>query len=144
MVALACKTDPRFEASDLDAPRADLGPNYTIDTLTKLQEENPKAELFAIVGSDSFLELPRWREAPRLFELAQWIVVSRPNVPFLDLAELHLTPAQRSRVRLLATVHDPISATYLRQSLAAGQDCIGLLPAAVAQYIETHHLYQVG
>jgi nicotinate-nucleotide adenylyltransferase len=62
MVELACRTDPRFAVSDLDAPRSDGSPNYTVQTLTTLQEAMPDARLFNLVGADSFLNLPRWRE----------------------------------------------------------------------------------
>ena len=148
MVTLACAAPsetsdpPRFQPSALDAPRPDHRPNYTVDTLTQLRHEHPEAELFAIAGADSFLDLPRWHEAPHLFDLAQWIVVSRPDFPLDNLAALGLTPAQRARTYLLETVHEPISATELRTRLAAGDPCPGLLPEAVTAYIQRHHLYR--
>jgi len=39
-------------------------------------------------------------------------------------------------------VHEDVSATELRQRLHAGDPCSGLLPATVADYIQTHHLYR--
>ena len=92
MVQLACGANPRFVASDLDAPRTDGAPNYTVQTLTTLHETMPDVRLFNLVGADSFLTLPRWHDAPRLLQLAEWIVVSRPEFPltpaFLDQPEL--------------------------------------------------------
>ena len=141
MVDLACEADPRFFASDLDAPRPDGRPNYTVHTLETLHRQNPDAKLFAIAGADAFLDLPRWYESPRLFHLAEWIVVSRPNFPLQALAALHLTDAQRARVHLLETVHDDISATHLRARLRTGKPCDDLLPVGVGPYIRQHHLY---
>lgn len=148
MVTLACAPDPNaapeaplFHPSDLDAPRPDHRPNYTVHTLATLAQQNPEAELFAIAGADSFLDLPLWRRAPELFHLAQWIVVSRPNFPLNALAPLNLTPHQRARTHLLETVHNPISATDLRHRLATGDPCTDDLPQAVAAYIQQHHLY---
>ncbi len=46
MVELACERDARFSVSDLDAPRPDGAPNYTIQTLATLQEAEPDARLF--------------------------------------------------------------------------------------------------
>src|SRR5580698_4252134 len=41
MVELACGSDGRFADSDLDTPRDDGRPNYTVDTLASLQEAMP-------------------------------------------------------------------------------------------------------
>lgn len=142
MTSLVCAQDKRFEASTLDAPRPDNLPNYTVDALAELQRKLPDAVLFNLVGADSFLDLPRWREPDRLLELAEWIVASRPGFSLDNLSSLHLTPHQRSRIHLLQTVHEAISATDLRQRLRTGDPCTDLLPAAVAEYIQSHHLYR--
>ena len=104
----------------------------------------PSASLFVLTGADSFLDLRRWRSPDRLLALAEWIVVSRPEFPLSEsqLAPLALTPAQRARVHLLATVHEEVSATELRRRLQAGDPCPGLLPPAVAAYIQSHGLYR--
>jgi nicotinate-nucleotide adenylyltransferase len=136
--------DPRFAVSTLDAPRADGTPNYTIDSLAALARELPSASLYVLTGADSFLDLGRWRSPDRLLELAEWIVVSRPDFPLREaqLAPLALTPAQRARVHLLTTVNEDLSATGLRRRLQAGELCPGLLPPGVASYIQSHHLYR--
>jgi nicotinate-nucleotide adenylyltransferase len=142
MVELACRTDPRFAVSDLDAPRSDGKPNYTVETLATLHEAMPDARLFNLVGADSFLNLPRWHEPERLLELAEWIVVSRPGFPLADLSALGLTARQRGHVHLLQTVHEDVAATNLREHLEAGDRCADVLDPAVAGYIEAHHLYR--
>jgi nicotinate-nucleotide adenylyltransferase len=141
MVTLACGQDQRFSASDIDAPRPGNTPNYTVDTLARLQEAIPEARLFNLVGADSFLDLRRWREPERLLELAEWIVVSRPGFPLADLSSLRLTPFQIGRVHLLQTVHEDVAATDLRERLEAGDLCADVLPPAVVEYIQAHHLY---
>jgi nicotinate-nucleotide adenylyltransferase len=142
MVELACRSDPRFAVSDLDAPRSDGIPNYTVQTLAGLREAMPDARLFNLVGADSFLNLPRWHEPERLLEMAEWIVVSRPGFPLVDLSALGLTPHQRGRVHLLQTVHEDVAATNLRKRLEAGDQCTDVLDPAVAEYIQAHHLYR--
>jgi len=142
MVELACRADPRFTVSNLDAPRSDGAPNYTVETLATLQEAIPEARLFNLVGADSFLDLPRWHEPERLFEVAEWIVVSRPGFPLPDLSALGLTSSQRGRVHLLHTVHEDVAATNLRERLEAGDPCADVLDPAVSAYIQDHHLYR--
>ena len=135
MVRVACGGDGRFVATDVDGPRADGGPNYTVDTLERLRGEMPDAELYVLVGMDSFLDLPRWREPERLMELAEWIVVSRPG--------FELPAALPARVHLLDGVCEDVSATELRERLRSGDDCSELLPPLVLRYIREHHLYGV-
>ena len=134
MVRLACEGDGRFVASEVDAPRADWTPNYTVDALQTLRWEMPDATLFMLVGADSFLDLPRWREPERLVELADWIVVSRPgfSLPKSSLPEW---------VHLLNGVHEDVSATLLRERLRLGESCGDLVPTRVLRYIREHHLY---
>jgi nicotinate-nucleotide adenylyltransferase len=153
MVELACLptlirpqpgADPRFAPSTVDAPRPDGLPNYTVDTLAALALAYPGSSLFAVAGADSFLNLRRWRAPDTLLTLADWIIVSRPgfHLTELQLAEIELSPAQRSRIHLIQTVHDDVSGTELRNRLRAGDACEGLVPPLVAAYIQTHHLYR--
>ena len=137
MVQLACTDHPRFIVSEVDAPRADGSPNYTVDTVATLQRQMPSAKLFVLVGADSFLDLPRWHQADRLRKMVDWIVVSRPGFP---LPESPLQ-AQPDRIHPLNSVHEDVSATELREHLQRGEDCSDLLPAPVMQYIREHHLY---
>src|SRR4051812_26551553 len=57
MTRLLCAEDARLEVSEVDAAHADGSPNYTVDALARLKQDFPEAELFAIVGADSFLSL---------------------------------------------------------------------------------------
>ncbi len=142
MVTLACASDARFTPSAIDAPRDDGTANYTVDTLRLAAEAYPEAELFVLAGADSFHTLRQWREPERLLAAAQWIVVSRPGYAIADPDGMELTPAQRSRVHPLTTVHEEAAATGLRERLALGQPCTDLLPESVAAYITATGLYR--
>ncbi|HMH16359.1 MAG TPA: nicotinate-nucleotide adenylyltransferase [Edaphobacter sp.] len=141
MVRLVCAEDARFFASEIDAPRADGAPNYTVDTLTELRRSMPDAEIFSLIGADSLLGLPHWREPDRLLELAEWIVASRPGYLLGDLAGLGFTAQQRSRIHLLETVHYDVAATDLRRRLKGGDSCSETLLPTVVNYIVEHHVY---
>ena len=141
MAALACGADQRFAVSNLDAPRADGQPNYTVRTLGLLAKLLPEAKQFNVVGADTFAGLAKWREAERLLELAEWIVVSRPGFQLADPDGMALTREQRARCHLLDSVHEEVSATELRKQLAAGETCEPMLPAAVSAYIRERGLY---
>ena len=157
MVELLCAAEAasphptQFVPSQLDAPKEDGKPNFSIDALRRLRhtleqesDESGAVELFVITGADSFLDLRRWREPDELLETAQWIVVSRPGFSLADIAPLALTPKQRNRVHLLEDVHEPVSATEIRSRLGAGLDCTPLLTPEVYSYILSHGLYRAG
>jgi nicotinate-nucleotide adenylyltransferase len=147
MVSLLCELQPPsthadFEPSSVDAPHADGSPNYTVDTLIKLHvNTSPDDSLFVIVGADAFLDLRRWRSPDTLLQLAEWIVVNRPGVSLQQLQSLKLTPEQLSRVHVLEGVHEPASATDIRELLRVGSDCSSLLPGSILNYIRAHRLY---
>ena len=151
LVSAACQpgypeSDPRFAPSSIDAPHPDSTPNYTVDTLAALAAQYPHDTLFNLVGADSFLSLRQWHQSDRLFDLAEWIVVTRPGYSLSEsaLTPLALTPAQRARVHILTGVAEDISATTLRERLHHGDPCTDLLPNAVASYIQAENLYDVG
>lgn len=147
MVSLLCDLQPadttlHFEPSALEAPLPNTAPNYTVDTLTRLRNSIASTDsLFAIIGADAFLGLPRWHSPDALFTLAEWIVVSRPGFSPSQIDALALTPTQMQQVHVLDGIHEPATATSIRTELLNGSDCIGLLPASILHYIRAHHLY---
>jgi nicotinate-nucleotide adenylyltransferase len=145
MTRLACAQDSRFVASDIDAPRPGDTPNYTVETLARLQLQRPGQRLYNLVGADSFEDLARWRQPQQLLALAEWIVVSRPGFtlasPLGDPPGLTLTHLQRTRIYVLDSIHEDVAASTLRERLHLGDPCADLLPATVSAYIQQHHLY---
>ena len=100
-------------------------------------EDLPK--IFAILGADAFLTLPHWRQPEALFELADWIIVSRPGFP---LPSLDAFPAfQRSRIHPLTGVAEPVDATSLRARLEVGESCAAEIPNPVLTELLRRHLY---
>lgn len=86
MTELAIQGDPGFALSRIDAPDADGRPNYTLDTLRRLRAELPaRAELFCLMGADSFLTLHHWHEPAQIPFAAALIVASRPGQHIEDL-----------------------------------------------------------
>jgi len=141
MTRLLCGEDARLEVTDVDAPHADGSPNYTVDALARLREQYPDAEIFVVVGADSFLSVRRWHEAEKLLNEANWIVLSREGFDLGDMSDLHLTSEQAARVHTLATFDEHISASDLRERLRLGISCGNMLTTKVTLFIARMHLY---
>ena len=142
MVELACTDDPRFSVSGLDAPRPDGGPNYTVDTLTRMQSLFPDAQRFNLAGADSFLTLGRWREPARLLDLAEWIVVSRPGFSLVEPEGLRVDNRQLARIHRVDSVHGDVAAAGLRERVRRDETGTQLLPPLVSAYIQQGSLYR--
>ena len=143
MVDLLCQARPHcLTSSDLDAPHSDNAPNYTVNALEALQQQYPKAELFAVVGVDSLLEFPKWFAAPRLLELASWIAVSRSGYSLPATLPSPLEAAlSHGHLHLIPDIDVPTSSTELRRRLHAGENCRDMIPERVLGYIHAHCLY---
>ena len=82
MLELAIAGNPAFSVCRYETDRG--GVNYTVDTLAHLHEEDPSRELFFLLGADMLLDLPHWRDAARVCELAVPVVVRRPGCGPVD------------------------------------------------------------
>ena len=133
MTVVATASNPRFTVSRVDVDRP--GPTFTIDTLHDLAVEYPGAELFFITGADALAQILSWKDAEDLFDLAQFIGVTRPGY---DLSEAALP---EGRVQVLEVPAMSISSTDCRERVRSGEPVWYLVPDGVVQYIAKHDLY---
>jgi nicotinate-nucleotide adenylyltransferase len=138
-------------------------PNFTYDTLLRLKAElTVEAELFLLMGADSFRDLGRWYRGAEIPFVAGLIVASRPGEELgtgealaqwlpegivLEAGEgnryvLRNGKGERSAMTVLPDLQYEVSATLLRdQMLRAGGREPSLLDARVLSYIWEHDLY---
>ncbi len=136
MTVIATAANPRFRVSRVDIDRE--GPTYTIDTLRDLHEQLPDAELYFITGADALADILTWRDAEKLFELAQFVGCTRPGY---DMDASTLTDIPDDRVTLVEIPALAISSTACRERATAGQPVWYLVPDGVVQYIAKHDIY---
>ena len=123
------------------AAHAVPGANYSIDTVRRLKESAKKSDrLFFLIGMDAFDDIANWHEAEALFHECEFVVASRPGYSLADVANAlpeNLRPAPAvtkpfakqpakgdlvlsgATVHLLDSVHQPVSATAIREAVAA-------------------------
>jgi len=137
MLKLAIGREPRFVLDERELHRA--GPSYTIDSVLELQAEEPAAEWFLVIGQDQHVRLHTWHRWQEL--LARVTLAVAPRAGESGQASPQVAALPHAEVALPAM---PVSATDIRERLARGEGIDGLVPPAVARYIEQHHLYQRG
>lgn len=120
------------------------GPSYTYDTLRELREEQGARPLVLLLGADAFAGLPTWHRWRELFDVAHLGVLSRPGAEVelphtlwaeIDTRRTEDVSALRAKpagcVIELAVTPLEISATRIRELLAAGRDPRYLLPCGL-------------
>jgi nicotinate-nucleotide adenylyltransferase len=141
MAALAA-AERDMSVSDLEVRRE--GPSYTALTLEALHREGfAPTELFFITGSDAFADVGTWHDYPRILQLANFVIVSRPGAPHVSelIPNPHpLIPNAPTLYSVEASTPD-VSSTDIRRRVGAGESIDGLVPSSVAGHIRRHHLY---
>ena len=131
LLRTATESDPRIRVTDIEfgLPK----PSYTSVTLAHLAEKYPENEFAIIMGSDSFQNLPKWKNAEWIIRHYDIYIYIRPGFP---ISETALT--ERSHV-LEAPLLD-ISATSIRQSVKDGKSIRYLVPENVREEVEESYL----
>ena len=159
MLRLAIAGQADLQVDDRELRRD--GPSWTIDTLVGLRREiGGAAPLAILIGADSFLGLPTWKQWRSLPDFAHIVIAERPG-SIIDpdalpeplrsfamprwrsrAAELHESPAG-GLLRLKLPLR-PESSSALRRRIAQGEPWRDWVAPAVADYIERHRLYGAG
>jgi nicotinate-nucleotide adenylyltransferase len=137
--------------------------NYSIDTVLRFKASLKKIDrLFFLIGIDAFAEIAKWHQPEALFRECEFIVASRPGYSLADVAnalpeKLRPAPAVSrpfakqpakgdlvltgATVHLLDSVHQLVSATAIREAVAAKKPLRKFVDAAVEEYIKKQGLY---
>ncbi len=162
MVVLATLNHPQIARTKLTVLTIELeAPTrpYTIETLQRLQTIHPTADLFFVMGADSFAEVNLWRDYERLLTKYNIIVAARP--PADEVSAQHLSAKCQSHVvdlrggqrPDLAAFDEPkvfltdyvaveIAATQVREAVRREQPIAEFVPPDVARYIASYDLYR--
>ena len=141
MTVIATASNPRFSVSRVDIDRA--GPTYTTDTLRDLGALHPGSDLYFITGADALASILSWQGWEELFDLANFIGVSRPGY---ELTAAHIVAAfdrlPDDALRLVEVPALAISSTDCRRRAAGGRPIWYLVPDGVVQYVAKRNLYR--
>ncbi len=139
-------------------------PNYTIDTIRRVKQSFKASDhLFLLIGMDAFADIAKWHDSEALFRECEFVVAGRPGYSLADVANA-LPESLRPRpevthpfqkqaatgdlvlkgatIHLLGDLHQPASATAIRQAAAAGKALGRFVDAPVAEYIQKMGLYK--
>lgn len=140
MVRDAIYDSPHLKASDIEfyLPK----PNYTVSTLTHLQEKYPTHEFSLLLGADNLRSFQKWYNWEQILAHHKLYVYPRIAEADTDLSAVE----ELTKHPNIEFVHDVpvlgISASFVRAQLATGNNCTFLLTEPVLKYITDRGLYQ--
>ena len=143
MLILGTADHDGIRATDVELARGDV--SYTVDTLELIRRDYPDATLDWIIGDDNLAKLGEWKSLDRIFELANFAVLSRGGQAPPPGREILDNPAARSRHGSIVMLHNatvPISATNIRARVRAGQPIDAFVDPRVSRYIHHYGLYE--
>lgn len=141
MLALAIQGRPDWS---IDLEELDREPpSYTVDTLRAIQERHPGDELWLLMGTDILAGFARWRRPEEILKIAR--VAAFHREPFVgDRLEVPEVAGLADRLSVFDAGSVKISATDIRNDLAAAKSIAGRVPGPVAEYVTKHGLYKPG
>ena len=132
MAALAVEGMQGLGVSDAEIRRG--GTSYTRDTLMEFSRSD---SLFLIVGMDSLLDMPNWKEPESILQRAGLLVVERPGYSLGPLPGW-----LRRKVEFVRTPPMGISSTEIRERVRLGKSIRIWVPDPVERHIRERGLYR--
>lgn len=109
-------------------------PSYTIDTLTYLTEKYPQHEFSIIIGSDSFCNLPKWKNYKIIIKNYALYIYNRRDFVVKNIFD--------ATIKILDGPILEISSTQIRNLIKEGKSIRYLLPDSVKEEIEKNNFYR--
>lgn len=136
MLVRATNGNSRFAVSRIELDRDE--PSYSIVTVKGLALEYPGAQIFLLVGADSFNEIHTWKDYTGFVSLVTLAVMRRPAI---DPENAALEKAG-AKYMLIQNPLIEISSTDIRARVRAGRSIRYMVPDEVGEYITQKGLYR--
>ena len=131
------------------------GPSYMVDTLISLKRDFKSETLCLILGTDAFNGLAQWHQWQDIFDLANIVVMQRPDITGTVelnkrlLAQLkhrivdadNLKRNQHGAICFVPVTQLDISATVIRQYWQESKSIKFFLPDSVLTLIQQQNIY---
>ena len=164
MIHLSIEGLSGITVSDVELNRPGL--SYTIDTVCHFKQQFAgDSRIFLIMGLDAFLEINSWKSHADLLEQIAFIIMARPNADYPDAHQgwkiledyLKFTlsadyefldesgcyrKAGKPPIHIIDIQALDISSTQIREKLKKKKTIDHLVPARVAEFIQSKGLYR--
>jgi nicotinate-nucleotide adenylyltransferase len=135
MVDRAVEDYPKLRATDIEFKLPQ--PNYTINTLTYLEEKFPDYEFALIMGEDNLKGFHKWKHYDLILERHHIYIYPRISdgsveTHFNDHPKIHKVDAPIME----------LSSTFIRKAIKEGKNIRPMLPEHVWSYLDEMNFYK--
>ncbi len=132
LVKLAIEDDTNLKVTDVEfhLPK----PSYTVHTLAYLKEKYPQHQFSIIMGSDSFSNLPKWKNYEHIIRNHKIYIFKRPGFEVNN----HLN----GNIEFIEAPLLQISSTDIRAMIKKGMGVRYLVPEKAVKEIDDNRYYR--
>ena len=134
LVHLATEDYVKIKPSDFEFKLSQ--PNYTVNTLSHLQDKYPEHEFSLIMGEDNLKNLHKWKNHETI--LANHTIYVYPRISS-DVENSALN--NHKNIHKISAPIVEISSTFIRENIKNKKNVQPLLPAKVWEYIDKSGFY---
>lgn len=135
MVYLATKDYSKLKQSDIEFKLPQ--PNYTINTLTYLEEKYPDDEFALIMGEDNLKSFHKWKNFEVILERFSIYVYPRIS----NIETKHRFKNHKKIIHIDAPIME-LSSTFIRKAIKEGKNVKPMLPENVWNYLDEMNFYK--
>ena len=135
MVDRAVEDYPKLRVSDIEFKLQQ--PNYTINTLTYLEEKYPDNKFCLIMGKDNLYNFHKWKNYELILERHEIYVYPRISKENKETKFEH-----HKKVKFINAPIMELSSTFIRNAIKEGQNIRPMLPENVWHYLDEMNFYK--
>lgn len=135
MVHLATEDYVKLRPSDIEFNLQQ--PNYTINTLTYLQEKFPDYTFALIMGEDNLKSFHKWKNYQVILELHDIYVYPR-----VSDGKVETQFDDHDKIRHVDAPIMELSSTFIRKAIKQGKNIRPMLPEKVWKYVDDMNFYR--
>jgi nicotinate-nucleotide adenylyltransferase len=135
MVDRALESYDKLRVSDIEFKLPQ--PNYTINTLTYLEEKYPDYNFSIIMGEDNLKSFHKWKNYNIILENHDIYVYPR-----ISKGKVESELVDHKKIQYINSPIMEISSTFIRKAIKEGKNIRPLLPENVWQYLDEMNFYK--
>lgn len=135
MVDRAVEDYKKLRASDIEFNLTQ--PNYTINTLTYLEEKYPDYEFALIMGEDNLKSFHKWKNYELILERHHIYVYPR-----ISDGKVETCFSEHSKIHIINSPIMQLSSTFIRKAIKEGKNIRPMLPENVWSYLDEMNFYK--
>lgn len=138
MVKIAIEDNDHFTFSDWEFKKNE--PSYTADTLRHFSNKY-KEEIYFIIGADSLLDIPNWKEPEFLMKNGSFIVARRPNYSLEKILKKVFFKSHRDNLHIMNSFLIDISSSLIRNNIKKNRTIRYMTLDSIIQFINENNIY---